>query len=61
MNIAAIFPALWGKLCKNSFYLPGVFGKVGIRLCLPVTRKLPPLVGQKTIVFILKQIKRVGE
>jgi hypothetical protein len=31
MNVTAVFPALWGKLYKNSFYLPGVCGKEGIR------------------------------
>jgi hypothetical protein len=61
MNVVTVFPALWGKRCKNSFYLPVGYGKEGIRLCLPVTRKLLPSVVQKTIVFILKQIKRVGE
>jgi hypothetical protein len=40
INVATVFPALWSKLCKNSFYLPGVCGKEGRLLCLPVARKL---------------------
>jgi hypothetical protein len=57
MNVAAVFPALWGKLCKNSFYLPGVYGKEGIRPCLLVTRKLPHC--WSIIVIYPKEIQQV--
>jgi len=36
MNVAAVFPALWGKRCKNSFYLSCVCEKEGRWFCLPV-------------------------
>jgi hypothetical protein len=57
MNVATVFPALWGKQCKNSFYLPGVFGKEDIKLCIPVTRKLPHC--WRIIVIYSKEIQQV--
>jgi hypothetical protein len=57
MNVAAVFPALWGKQCKNSFYPPGGYGKEGIRPCLLVTRKLPHC--WRIVVIYPKEIQQV--